>query len=644
MKKRRRQLIAYLLVAWMICCLFGIETMTALAVTLSDGANITVQEDVMDDYVYVSGGIKVLTVNAGVTVTGNVDFSEANENSDNTLVNNGTINGNVYTGDSTGNITNNGVISGSVELKRMNQLVNKGTIGTLHMQGGDAEVYGGTIHSLIDEMGCYVVLSDCTVGTLSSVGNVVLLGTIQSTSITAKSLETDGAVTLQVLEYLNVQNGLENVTAKVSETTVIDASEGSGYTVQCGGKEYIIEAGKKGTIIDLFGKKILISIPDNPHFSMSGYLADAYYLPGAVMDTVTLSAQDGYYFPEDYCQSIQRDGKGTLKATRVSDTEVTISYTLSENEEQSVTIALPAATVKPKEAGEGKIQVADIYYGADIEVVVASDTNSTDGVLLEYKKQDAPNSEYRKEQPGEVGAYTVRATFEENERYTSCSATADFKISFLPMVDKPYTIKGDKGDNGYYISKVEIVPKKGYSIARKLDGNYRDSIVLTSSRDLGKIYLIKDETGEKTDGEKISPIKIDFTNPSISVQHGQTYYTEELTVDIKDSNLSLVTCNNVEISVKDGAAQMTLESNHGANVYQLFAKDEAGNSRQIQITVADEWLKTGIIPANRLVRLSSHRAYQLDGGTWKVAGDNTTYRGGQQIYVRSGGEYTFTQE
>ncbi|MBE5942621.1 MAG: hypothetical protein E7264_08820 [Lachnospiraceae bacterium] len=644
MRKRTKKLIAYMLVVWMVCQLFGIDTITSFAVELSEGADVILEENATDDYVYVSGGMKTLTINAGVTLTGNVDFSQATETSDNTLVNNGTITGNVYTGESTGVINNNGVISGSVTIKRMNQVVNKGVIGTVNMQGGDLEVYGGTVNMLNDEMGCYVVLSNCTVGTLSTVGDVVLEGDVQSTSVTAQSLQSDGNTTLQVSDYLGVASELENITTKVSENTILDATLGTGYVVQCDGKEYVIDEGKKGSIIDLFAKKVLVATPDSPHFSMSGYLADSYYLPGITIRTITLNAEEGYYFPESYCSEIQCDGKGTLKATRVSETEVSISYTLSDEEEKDVTISVGDASIKPKEPGKGTITVSDVHYGVDIEVILASDTNTTEDALLEYKEKDAPNSEYRKERPTAVGAYTVRATFKENEHYTSCSATADYNITYLPIQGDAFTIKGDKGENGYFISKVEIIPKKGYSIARKLDGNYKDSIVLTSSRDLEKVYFMKNKTGEKTDGKKISPIKIDITNPIISAQHGQIYYTEELTVDIKDSNLMQVKCNNVEVTVDDGAAQVILESNHGANIYNLYAKDKAGNNRQIRITVADEWLKTGIIPANRLVRLSQYTAYQLDGGTWKVAGDNTQYRGGQKIYVRSGGEYTFTKE
>jgi len=647
MAQRVKKLVAYILVAILICQLCGDDVLVSLAATIVVATDETISEDTSDDYVYVSGGTKALTIEAGVTMSGNVDFSETTTDSNDTLNNYGTITGDIITGGSNAQINNYGTISsGSFNLTDSSILYNAGTISTVTVEGGNLEVVGGNVGIINDTAGSYISLSDCSVGTVTTGKTINVSGNVQATSLSTAGIASDGdgIATVEVTDYMKATGGIENTKVVVQKTTVIDASEGDGYSVYCNDKEYAINAGTNGTILDSYGKRVVVSISDNSHLTVSGNSDTAMYLPGEAITQITLQSEEGYYFPEEYCDSVAMDGKGSLTAIRVSESEVTISYTLSEVEEKDVIITLTSASLKPKEQGIGTIEVANIYYGAEVEPIIASDTNSTDGAKIEYKKKDAANSEYRTDKPTEVGSYTARVTFAENNTYTSCTDTTDFDITYLPIPDDAYVIRGNKGENGYYISKVEIIPKDGYSVASKLDGSYKESLEFTSSQDSVKAYLMKDETGEKTKGKMLPVLKIDITLPMMSATHGQIYYGESLTVDISDCNLSVVTVNNAKVKVSDGKAQLILGSDNGSNYYRIYAKDIAGNSRQIDITVADEWLQTGIIPANKLVRLSLNTAYQLDNGMWKVSGDTTQYSGGQTFYVRSGGEYTFGNE
>lgn len=664
MKQRAKRLMVYLLVTLLVCQAIGYDVLMVVAARITFDDELQITTDSSDDYIYLSGGAKTLTVAEDVTLSGNVDFTLEESSVENALVNNGTISGKILIGDAAARITNNGTITGDINMNESTaQITNNGTISsgsfnlttgsslysigaisTITMEGGKLEIVGGSVGTILDTSASDIFLSGCTVGTVSTDSALNVNGTIQATNLTTDGIVSDAECTINVTDYIKATNGIQNTKIVVKQTTVVDASDGVGYSVYYKDKEYSMEAGTKGTILDSYGRKIDVVIPDNGHLTASGVDASTVYLPGDSIGQVTLKAEDGYYFPEDYSSSVTVDGAGTITVTRVDDSTVTIAYTLATKETKDVTISVAAATLKPKEQGVGTIEIADTHYGGEVEVILHSDTNDVQKAKIEYKKKDAPNSKYRTEKPTEVGSYTARATFAETDFYTSCTATVDFNITYLPIPNSAYIIKGNKGDNGFYVSKVEIIPREGYSIAEQLDGTYKKKLVFTSSQDAAKAYYVKNETGEKTKGQKLPEIKIDFTLPAISATHGEIYYGESITVDIKDANLSTVTCNNMKIDLENGKAQLILESNKGSNYYSIYAKDLAGNSRQIAITVADEWLRNGVIPANKLIRLSTNTAYKLDNGTWKVAGDSTQYVGGYNVYVRSSGEYTFGTE
>ncbi len=644
MKHRTKKLIVYFLVAMLVGQLCGDDMLNVLAATISVSTDVVVDADSNDDYVFVSGGTKTFTVESGVTLSGKIDFSESTTTTNDILNNYGTISGDIITGDTHVIINNYGTISGgSFNVTSGSSLYNTGTVSSVTIEGGSLESVGGSIGTINDIGESYISLSDSTVETVTTGSSLNVNGAVQATSLSSAGIisDGDGSATVEVANYVKATGGVVDARVLVQKTTVIDASEGVGYSVFYNDTAYAMEAGTKGTILDSYGKKVTVPVPNNSHMVVGGVNDTTAYLPGESIEQVTLTSDAGYYFPEDYCSNITTDGKGSLTATRVSESKVTISYTLSEAESSDVTITVISASLKPKEQGSGSIEISNVYYGAEVKPVLTSDTNDVNNVKVEYKKKGAANNEYRTAQPTKVGSYTARATFAETDTYTSCTATTDFDITYLPIPNDAYVIRGDKGENGYYTSKVEIIPKDGYSVAKKLDGTYKDSLKFTSSQDATKVYFVKDETGEKTKGKILPDIKIDITFPIFSAKDGETYYGESLAVNISDNNLSVVTVNNTNMKIVDGKVQLILDSDNGSNYYRIYAKDAAGNSRRIGITIADEWLRTGVIPANRLVRLSMNTAYQLDGGLWKVSGDTTQYSGGQTFYVRAGGEYTF---
>ena len=120
----------------------------------------------------------------------------------------------------------------------------------------------------------------------------------------------------------------------------------------------------------------------------------------------------------------------TVKPTAVGSYEVRATFpaTLIYDE----VIATDTFEIKALEAGEGFVNIEDVYVGTDISTTYNSDTNPVTPVI-EYKSVSAEDSEYSTSIPTEVGEYMVRATFEKNSTYNTLVVTDTFKIKDLEV-------------------------------------------------------------------------------------------------------------------------------------------------------------------------------------------------------------------
>lgn len=118
----------------------------------------------------------------------------------------------------------------------------------------------------------------------------------------------------------------------------------------------------------------------------------------------------------------------TVKPTTVGsyDVRATFPATLIYDE----VIATDTFEIKALEAGEGFVNIEDVYVGTDISTTYNSDTNPGTPVI-EYKAVSAEDSEYSTSIPTEVGEYMVRATFEKNSTYNTLVVTDTFVIKDL---------------------------------------------------------------------------------------------------------------------------------------------------------------------------------------------------------------------
>jgi len=118
----------------------------------------------------------------------------------------------------------------------------------------------------------------------------------------------------------------------------------------------------------------------------------------------------------------------TVKPTTVGSYNVRATFpaTLIYDE----VIATDTFEIKALEAGEGFVNIEDVYVGTDISTTYNSDTNPGTPII-EYKAISAEDSEYSVSVPTEIGEYMVRATFEKNSTYNTLVVTDTFVIKDL---------------------------------------------------------------------------------------------------------------------------------------------------------------------------------------------------------------------
>lgn len=137
---------------------------------------------------------------------------------------------------------------------------------------------------------------------------------------------------------------------------------------------------------------------------------------------------------------------GKISGAPTAKGETTVKFTVTDTSPFVTLMAANALSPSPasetgaltltfkvtslKETGSGSVTMADYHCGdTSAAPVPVSATNGTDNVTYQYKTKNADDSEYTNDKPLTAGEYTVKASFAENEDYTSASATADFTVS-----------------------------------------------------------------------------------------------------------------------------------------------------------------------------------------------------------------------
>ena len=633
--------------------------------------------------------IQDLQSSVGITNAGHI--TSATYSSTYTLTNSGTID--------TLNVQNPGY-SGSTATVNMNA----GTISSLNVTNYSGmnpviNYAGGTITSLIAEgtNGADLVVSGSheisqLKGTVnvSGSGMLTVSGALQlEKGYTGEKLGVTKDTALTVKDGYTVQVNYKDHVYSISSATEQKITDLAGNTVSA-------------VMDDAAAATMTVETPFTSETYMYGeqavavYLAkDDYYFPEDYQATVTggsgtlditrVNAKEiklAYTFADEK-KNIQislpaANARGTQDAPagldggvkKVTGVTEDMEYAVSETSEtwtqvtgitDSGTLAMEPGTwyFRYKETDEKKVSAAtkvivkgegvasveqgDVNYGTKPDPKAETSTNTEKTAVIEYKEASSDDTAYSQTVPTAVGNYTVRATFAETEAYGEAVATTDFSIRYLETPEPPYTLVGTKGENGYYTSNVVVKPAKGYMISTELNGTYVESLTIQNSQS-GTVFYLRNASGERTGALRLETIKIKKQTPKLSLENGKTYYGDSQKLVIQDDYLSQVYVNGVLQNLDGTEFVLQLGSNNGKKKYEITAVDVAGNKKTILVTVAAVWMKTGIIPEGVLVNLETGNGYKLGNGNWKVAGDNTSYSGGTEFYVKKDGSYTFGKQ
>ena len=238
------------------------------------------------------------------------------------------------------------------------------------------------------------------------------------------------------------------------------------------GYEVKLDADKNQLYIIAESSTVTVTRGDNMTVT-SGDLKQTVLKNHPIAD-VTITAADGYYFPEDYAANLSKDG---ITVTRDSLTQITVSGTPTAEE---VTLTLPAATAKTTPAAPGGLQgVAPSTWGAVDGKI--SGTKTT----MEWAK--TPNSETWT--PCTEGTTTVggQGTYYVRVKATDISYTSDAAAvtvpKYLRAVSFPaptltYTYDGNE--------HTLLVPGEGYTVSgdtKATDaGNYTATVKLDEDK------------------------------------------------------------------------------------------------------------------------------------------------------------------
>ena len=209
------------------------------------------------------------------------------------------------------------------------------------------------------------------------------------------------------------------------------------------------------------------------------------------------------------------------------------SFTLADNE-TSKNLSFDAVWTA-KKAGKVEIDVKKpVYVGAKFKY--DTDKNSDGDVTLEYKKKGAKDDDYTKKVPTEPGTYTVRATLEETDEYTSAEDTVDFELQYLSAPASPFTYTEIK-DSAGTVTDLNVVPTSGYSIGLTgaADASFGSSVLYSAAKKAGGVYLKRDDDAIT---EQVQLTAYTVTDkPSITVTpasaaSGKIYYGTQYNVTV----------------------------------------------------------------------------------------------------------------
>ena len=241
-----------------------------------------------------------------------------------------------------------------------------------------------------------------------------------------------------------------------------------GYFTSDEGYEVKLDADKNQLYI--IAESSTVTVTPGKNMIASGDLKQTVLKNSPIAD-VTITAEDGYYFPEDYAANLSKDG---ITVTRDSLTQITVSGTPTA---EDVTLTLPAATAKTTPAAP-----------TGLTGVAPTGWTATDGAISGTKATmewaTSPDSETWTSctegttTVGGQGTYYVRVKATDIS-YTSDAAAVTvpkyLKTINFPAPSLSYTYTGKEhtlpiGDEGYTVEGINKATNAGsYTVTVKLE-------------------------------------------------------------------------------------------------------------------------------------------------------------------------------
>ncbi len=239
-----------------------------------------------------------------------------------------------------------------------------------------------------------------------------------------------------------------------------------------------------------------------------------------------------------------------------------------EDDELSKSIAFDAVWTE-KTKGTVDISIKKpAYVGAEIKYDI--EKNSKGDVKVEYKKKDAKDDDYSDKAPTEPGKYTVRATLEETDEYTSAEDTTDFELVYLDAPESPFTYTEVKNSAGT-VTDLNAVPTTGYSIgiSGSADGTFGASVLYSSAKTAGGVYLRRESDKAITGQVQLTEYSVKDT-PSITVKE-KVYYGEKLSVTASSKSPADKTITYAKAGSSNSSFTSTVPTEPGKYTVRLTA-------------------------------------------------------------------------
>ncbi len=395
--------------------------------------------------------------------------------------------------------------------------------------------------------------------------------------------------------------------------------------------------------------------------------------PGELVsgDSITITNLTGTF---------ENQNAGSNKKVTVDSSGISISGTGAEN--YYVQIA-------PETTASINKRIAQLTWG-NTALTYTGTEQSVKATVKKAVSVDTFNITYKGNTQTEVGdSYTATVTDLGNDNYTLTGATdvsRNWSISYLQTLAAAQ-VSGTKGNTGWYISPVRLIPDSGYQISTDKT-NWKDSLGDYGTQGLNKVeyYLKEEATGFVTD-KKTATFKIDTEMPTGEIKIGENKFNSSLnpvaygywfrdntSVDITgaDSISGIASIEYQKVKADESynangtwvtwnAVNKLSLAEHGKYVIYARITDNAGNQTIINsdgvVVFKDSVVVDPSIDYTRTTKTSVDAEVMLNGNTvasvkngettltvgkdYKVSADKITFSG-EYLDTLAVGTYTLT--